>query len=273
MANWEPEQQFFDLSTPLPYREAGAVLNVSPLHVQTVVRGWTGHLGNAVVTALDEVMWDESANGPKPFPRTARLLTGIHGLQPPRPRTYTRFGNEFYEISDWAGGRVRSASCRGETSVPAVCRLRTLSALTSREASELRRRGDEIRADPAKDRRLKEREIEAVYGEIDALFRRALPGVAVLGTYPDLTDPTRGFDMDLRQRVVRDPPGRVNSLRGGPAVGEHASGDLRELSKPRGFWWLHTLSLSMSGRDQSQRHCDDRNPRSRKTPSDHSPRP
>lgn len=74
MANWEPEQQFFDRSTPLPYREAGAVLNVSPLHVQTVVRGWTGHLGNAVVTALDEVMWDESANGPKPFPRTARLL-------------------------------------------------------------------------------------------------------------------------------------------------------------------------------------------------------
>ena len=136
MANWEPEQQFFDRSTPLPYREVGAVLNVSPLHVQTVVRGWTGHLGNAMVTALDEVMWDERANGPKPFPRTARLLTGIHGLQPPRPRTYTRFGNEFYEMSDWAGGRVRSASCRGETSVPAVCRLRTLSALTSREASE-----------------------------------------------------------------------------------------------------------------------------------------
>ena len=35
MANWPAERQYFDRSTPLPYRGAGAVLNVSPLHVQT----------------------------------------------------------------------------------------------------------------------------------------------------------------------------------------------------------------------------------------------
>ena len=105
-----------------------------------LVRGLTGHLGNLAVTALDEVMWDERANGPKPFPRTLRLLTGIHSLQPPKPRTYTCFGNEFYENSDWAEGRARSVSCSGGSRVPAVCVARTLASRTSREASELRRR-------------------------------------------------------------------------------------------------------------------------------------
>ncbi|MCY3545261.1 MAG: helix-hairpin-helix domain-containing protein [Gemmatimonadetes bacterium] len=175
MVNWEPERQFFDRSTPLPYRSVGAAFNVSPLHVQTVVRGWTGHLGNAAVTALDEVMWDDSANGPKPFPRTLRLLTGIHSLQPPQPRTYTRFGNEFYEISDWATGRARSVSCRGDSRVPAVCAARALASRTSREASELRRRGDQIRMDLRRTREAKERELVVVYAEIDKLFRLALP--------------------------------------------------------------------------------------------------
>ena len=175
MANWEPERQFFDRSTPLPYRSVGAALNVSPLHVQTVVRGWTGHLGNAVVTALDEFMWDERANGPKPFPRTLRLATGVYSLQPPRPRTYTRFGNEFYEISDWAAGRARSVSCSPRPQAPAVCAARTLASRTSREASEVRRRGDEIRMDPARGRTQKEQELDVVYAEIDEVFRAALP--------------------------------------------------------------------------------------------------
>ena len=180
MANWEPERQFFDRSTPLPYRSVGAAFSVSPLHVQTVVRGWTGHLGNLAVTALDEAMWDEQANGPKPFPRTMRLLTGIHSLQPPTPRTYTRFGNEFYEISDWAEGRARSVSCSGGSRVPAVCAARTLASRTSREASELRRQGDEIRMDPLRARIRKETELEEVYAEIDGLFRATLPELSVL---------------------------------------------------------------------------------------------
>ena len=166
MANWPAERQYFERSTPLPYRSVGEVLNVSPLHVQTIVRGWTGHLGNAVVVALDEAMWNEWANGPKPFPKTARLLTGVYGLQPPRPRTYTRFGNEFYAISDWAEGYARSGSCSGlgnARQVPAVCRARTLAGRTAREASELRRQGDDVRADRSKSRLTKERELEALY--------------------------------------------------------------------------------------------------------------
>ena len=69
MANWPTERQYFDRSTPLPYRGVDALFNVSPLHVQTIVRGWTGHLGNAVVVALDEAMWNERRTGRSPFPR------------------------------------------------------------------------------------------------------------------------------------------------------------------------------------------------------------
>ncbi len=183
MANWPAERQYFDRSTPLPYRRVGAAVNVSPLHVQTVVRGWTGHFGNAVVAALDEVLWDERANGPKPFPRAARLLTGVYGLQPPRPRTYTRFGNEFYAISDWAAGHARSGACSDagrSRRIPAVCRARTLAGRVRREASELRREGDAIRNDPYRSRRTKERELEALYARIDAEFRVVLPELRYL---------------------------------------------------------------------------------------------
>ncbi len=204
MANWPAERQYFDRSTPLPYRGVGAVLNVSPLHVQTIVRGWTGHLGNAAVVALDEVMWNERLNGPKPFPKTARLLTGIYSLQPPRPRTYTRFGNEFYAISDWAEGYARSGACSGlgnARQVPSVCRARTLAGRTAREASELRRQGDDIRTDRSKSRRTKERELETLYVEIDGMFRLALPELREL----------RGLGFDLVQAV--EPASRSTGIR------------------------------------------------------------
>ena len=192
MANWPAERQYFDRSTPLPYRGIGAALNVSPLHVQTIVRGWTGHLGNAVVVALDEAMWSERVNGPKPFPKTVRLLTGVYSLQPPRPRTYTRFGNEFYAISDWAEGYARSGACSGlgnARQVPAVCRARTLAGRTAREASELRRQGDDVRTDRGKTRRTKERDLEVLYAQIDGMFRLALPELREL----------RGLGLDMVQ--------------------------------------------------------------------------
>ena len=201
MANWPAERQYFDRSTPLPYRGVGATLSVSPLHVQTIVRGWTGHLGNAVVVALDEAMWNERANGPKPFPKTARLLTGIYSLQPTRPRTYTRFGNEFYAISDWAEGYARSGACSGlgnARRIPAVCRARTLAGRTARDASEIRRQGDDVRTDRYKTRPTKERELEALYAEIDGMFRLALPELRELRG--------RGFDeVQAPAPAVRSP--------------------------------------------------------------------
>ena len=112
MQSWLPEQQFFPRSTPEPYRAAGRLFGVSPLHVQTFVRGWTGHLGNAVVTGLDESLWDTQRNGPKPFPRTVGLITGLASLQPPPLRTFSRYSNEFYEISDWFSAYARTVPDR-----------------------------------------------------------------------------------------------------------------------------------------------------------------
>ena len=217
MANWPAERQFFDRSTPLPYRSIGAALNVSPLHVQTVVRGWTGHFGNAAVVALDEVMWDERANGPKPFPKTAQLLTGVYSLQPSRPRTYTRFGNEFYAISDWAEGHARSGACSDAANsnwIPAVCHARTLTGRIARDASELRQQGDEVRTDPYMTRRTKERELEALYAQIDGMFRLALPELRdlraggfdlVAGPPPPTTNTRQRTMRSLRDRQIRRP--------------------------------------------------------------------
>ena len=147
-------------------------------------------------------MWNERANGPKPFPKTVRLLTGVYSLQPPRPRTYTRFGNEFYAISDWAEGYARSGACPGSANsrqVPAVCRARTLAGRTAREASELRRQGDDVRTDRSKSRRTKERELEALYAQIDGMFRLALPELRELRGL--------GFDIVETAEQVNRPTG------------------------------------------------------------------
>ena len=213
MARWPAERQFFNRSTPLPYRSVGAALNVSPLHVQTIVRGWTGHLGNAIVVASDEAMWDEWAYGPKPFPKTARLITGIYSLQPPRPRTYTRFGNEFYAISDWAEGWARSGACSDTGNsrwIPAVCSARTLAGRTARAASELRRQGDNVRTDRVKARRTKERELAALYAQIDLMFRLTLPPLRELrGQGLELVEaPVSTTNSRLRPRPPRPRPPR-----------------------------------------------------------------
>ena len=167
MQDWLPEEQYFPRSTPEPYRLVGQSLGVSPLHVHTFARGWTGHLGNVVVTGLDELMWDANQKGPKPFPRFAGLITGFASLEPPRLRTYTRYSNEFYEISDWfrafARTRPRARSIRNQ-----IDRVR-------RAASRTRRTGDRIRTSRRMSREEKEERLLALYRRIDERFRRALP--------------------------------------------------------------------------------------------------
>ena len=170
MQNWLPEQQFFPRSTPLPYRAVGRLFGVSPLHVQTFVRGWTGHLGNAAVTSLDELMWDTRRFGPKPFPRTAGLLTGFSSLQPPPLRTFTRYSNEFYEISDWFNAAANAAP--GQRPPSGIRR----GANRVRNATAAARRvGDRIRTSPNLSRREKEQRLINVYQRIDARFQRVLP--------------------------------------------------------------------------------------------------
>ncbi len=167
MQDWLPEEQYFPRSTPEPYQVVGQSLGVSPLHVQTFARGWTGHLGNLVVTGIDELMWDANQKGPKPFPRFAGLITGFASLEPPRLRTYTRYSNEFYEISDWfrafARTRPRARSIRNQ-----IDRVR-------RAASRTRRTGDRIRTSRRMSREEKEERLIALYRRIDERFRRAIP--------------------------------------------------------------------------------------------------
>ena len=170
MLDWLPEQQYFPRSTPEPYRVAGRLLGVSPLHMQTFARGWTGHLGNAVVTGMDELMWNAQQNGPRPFPRFAGLITGLASLEPPRLRTVTRYSNEFYEISDWFSAYARTVP----DGHPART-IRTAINRVRREVADGRRVGDMIRASPEYSRQEKERGLTRLYRRIDARFQEVLP--------------------------------------------------------------------------------------------------
>ena len=167
MQNWLPEEQYFPRSTPEPYGVVGQSLGVSPLHVQTFARGWTGHLGNVVVTGIDELMWDANQKGPKPFPRFASLITGFASLEPPRLRTYTRYSNEFYEISDWFRAFARTQ--------PRARGIRNYTDRVRRVASRTRRAGDRIRTSRTMSRDEKEKRLIVLYRRIDERFRRALP--------------------------------------------------------------------------------------------------
>ena len=174
MQSWPPEAQYFHRSTPLPYRAAGEIIGASPLHIQTFVRAWSGHFGNAVVAALDEeVFWDRRAHGAQPFPKARRLLTGIYSLQTPRPVTFTRTSNEFYALAEWFEGRM-VVGRRDRRITQPVGRGYGLSQARMRQASALRRRADQVRLDPMLTARQKEARIEEIYADIDAAFKDAL---------------------------------------------------------------------------------------------------
>ena len=176
MRSWPRQEQYFDRSTQLPYREAGAAIGVSPLHVQTFVRAWTGHFGNAAVALLDEeVLWDTRAPGPKPFPQAERLWTGIHSLQPTRPRAYTRTSNEFYELAEWFDGEMAAARRNQKRPTRAVGVGQGLSRQAREHASWLRRQADAIRVNRTLSAATKERRIEELYARIDEVLRDALP--------------------------------------------------------------------------------------------------
>ena len=98
MANWPAKFKFFSGSTPEPMVQLGQLINVSPLHIQTFTRSWTGHLGRFVITGLDELMWDTELNGENPYPRTLGLATGMAAIQAPKFKTRSRWTERFYEM-------------------------------------------------------------------------------------------------------------------------------------------------------------------------------
>ena len=101
MANWPATRQFHSRSTPELLIQAGQLMGVSPLHIQTFIRGWTGHLGTLISTSLDEILWDTEKYGEKPFPRTLGLATGIAGIIAPQLESRNRWSDEYYELVNW----------------------------------------------------------------------------------------------------------------------------------------------------------------------------
>ena len=153
MANWPATRQFHSRSTPELLIQTGQLMGVSPLHIQTFIRGWTGHLGTLVVTGLDERMWDTEKYGEKPFPRTFGFATGIAGILAPQFESRNRWSEEFYELVNWAEawsrtdydripeamiikelhGRVREYLRGIQTAIDAIPRRRGLSRAEKEE--------------------------------------------------------------------------------------------------------------------------------------------
>ena len=173
MTNWRPEQQKFR-STAAPYVALGEALNVSPLHVQTLWRGYTGHLGTLIATALDEAAWNDGA---LPFPRAGRMLIGVYGIQSPRPRR-TRWPDEFYRLAEWADDEKRGGiRCPrpSRTSAfaggPPVCALDRATNRVASRATAMRRQAEETRRSPTLPRAAKEAAIAETYRDMDLTFR------------------------------------------------------------------------------------------------------
>ena len=112
MRFWQPASRRYYRSTLAPYRRIGEVLNVSPLQVETIVRGYTGHLGNLLMVGLDELAWDAEANGPKPFPRFVSYASGLGVLINPGAESTSWWLNHFYDSQEHYPRCARNGSCR-----------------------------------------------------------------------------------------------------------------------------------------------------------------
>ena len=170
MQSWRPSRQYFPRSTPLPFVSIGAQFNVSPLKIQTFVYDWTGHLGRLVVAVVDEVMWDTRAFGPKPFPKSIGMATGLASLIKPLPNTRSRWSQEYYEIRNWANSWSASQS----RSNAALRRLRSVTSSIDKALRQRRSWIDSYRTSRIS-RSKKERNIIAIYDQINNIYKRYLP--------------------------------------------------------------------------------------------------
>ena len=191
MQNWPPERQYFYRSTPKPLVLAGDILGVSPLVLQTYVRGWTGHLGRLTVAALDDALWDTNRFGAKPFPRTFGYATGLASVLVPKANTRSRWSEEYYKLANRAAGMSR-----GQSSVSKSVRKKQRSIFsmnmnfgmnkkvrkkqrkeigTKEKLSRLRKQIDQVREHRGLSRVSKEARIIKLYAKMDEEYRQALP--------------------------------------------------------------------------------------------------
>ena len=175
MANWPPVRQFFSRSTPRPMILMGRLLGVSPLHIQTFVRDWTGHLGTLAITGLDDLMWDSDTYGEKPFPRTFGLATGLASIQGYQYKSRTRWSEEFYEMSNWAEGWTRGGWASNNQRPREARQVYRITNKAKRRLSKLNRRIDRIREQNDLSRAEKEKRIVEIYSQRTEIFKKAVP--------------------------------------------------------------------------------------------------
>ena len=175
MANWPPVRQFFSRSTPRPMIFIGQMLGVSPLHVQTFVRDWTGHLGTLAITGMDELMWDSGTYGEKPFPRTFGLATGLASIQGYKYKSRTRWSEEFYEMSNWAEGWSRGGWVGKDKRPREARQVYRIANKAKRRLSKLNKRIDRVREQKDLSRVEKEKRIVELYSQRTDVYKRAVP--------------------------------------------------------------------------------------------------
>ena len=161
MQLWQPPSRRYYRSTLSPYILIGDILNVSPLQVETFVRGYTGHLGNLVMTGLDELAWNESSNGPKPFPRFASYATGMGVLVNPGAESTSWWLNYFYDSQEYNPRCARNGTCRGF-----VNNANRIESLANDYISSNRDRIERITTSRTTSRADKEARINNIYGNM-----------------------------------------------------------------------------------------------------------
>lgn len=158
MQSLQPPSRRHYRSTLSPYILIGEVLNVSPLQVETIVRGYTGHLGNLVMTGLDELAWDSDSNGPKPFPRFLSYASGTGVLVNPGAESTSWWMNYLYDSQDYFPRCARNGTCRG-----LVGGLNRFDSQVNRFFSANRNRIERISTSGFMARQEKESDINGIY--------------------------------------------------------------------------------------------------------------
>ena len=155
-----PSSRYFR-STLAPYVTVGEILNKSPLQVETIVRGYTGHLGNLLMTGLDELMWDERADGPKPFLRLGSYATGLGVLVNPGSDSTSWWLNYLYDTQDYYPRCARNGDCIG-----IVRQLDRIESRYNEYLNRSRNRIDAITVSTTATRTSKEVQINEIYANM-----------------------------------------------------------------------------------------------------------
>lgn len=154
-------------STLFPYVFVGRVLNVSPLQVETIVRGYTGHLGNLAMTGLDELAWDSDSNGPKPFPRFLSYASGMGALVNPGAESSSWWMSYLYDLQDNYPRCARNDTCRR-----LVSGLNRFDSEVNRFFSASRIRIEQISTSDFMTRQEKESDINDIYRDMHERARQ-----------------------------------------------------------------------------------------------------